>query len=302
MPRIPLPFRRDAYPAGEPDATVTHEHLPMRSMKVVDRPLPVEPAEPAHVNAGHHHSLDQCPLHSMRADPIERIVPAGIETRDDGATRLHEFDVIVYATGFRAMTGELMRIDIVGRDGLNLNDKWADGPLTNLGVQFAGFPNFFAILGPHNPAAFCNITRCAESNVDWIVGCIEHLRRNGHTTVEPDVASAAATIITDSWWRMSSDAVGSSSSTTGVSCARTRASETRARSPPDSVGKDRPARCAVSVCTIDASVTCSSRCRRSVQPAWGLRPISTTWREVNANWSIDCCGSTARRRASSAGE
>ncbi|MCB1746900.1 MAG: NAD(P)/FAD-dependent oxidoreductase [Gammaproteobacteria bacterium] len=137
-------------------------------------------------------NLDHVELVDLRETPIERIVPAGIETRDDGATRLHEFDVIVYATGFRAMTGELMRIDIVGRDGLNLNDKWADGPLTNLGVQFAGFPNFFAILGPHNPAAFCNITRCVESNVDWIVGCIEHLRAGGHSTVEANAAAEQA--------------------------------------------------------------------------------------------------------------
>ena len=90
------------------------------------------------------------------------------------------------------MTGELMRMNIVGEDGVALADKWANGPKTNLGVQFAGFPNFFAILGPHNPAAFCNITRCAQSNVEWIVDCINYVRDQGCKTIQakPDAEEA----------------------------------------------------------------------------------------------------------------
>jgi cyclohexanone monooxygenase len=79
-----------------------------------------------------------------------------------------------------------MRINIVGENGQTLQDKWADGPKTNLGVQSAGFPNFFSILGPHNPAAFCNITRCVESNVEWIVDCIRYLRDNGFATIQAE--------------------------------------------------------------------------------------------------------------------
>lgn len=129
-------------------------------------------------------NLDHVELIDLRETPITRVVPAGIETASDGHHRLHELDVIVYATGFRAMTGGLLRFDIVGENGLSLQEKWAHGPKTNLGVQFAGFPNFFAILGPHNPAAFCNITRCVESNVDWIIECIHYLREKGYTTIQ----------------------------------------------------------------------------------------------------------------------
>ncbi|MGR9093430.1 MAG: flavin-containing monooxygenase [Gammaproteobacteria bacterium] len=128
-------------------------------------------------------------LVDLRETPIARITPAGIETTGSAGDELHELDVIIYATGFRAMTGELMRMDIVGEGGLSLADKWVDGPKTNLGVQFAGFPNFFAILGPHNPAAFCNITRCAQSNVEWIIDCIQYIKEHGYTTMQ---ASAEA--------------------------------------------------------------------------------------------------------------
>ena len=123
-------------------------------------------------------------LVDLRATPIVQVTPQGIETRDASGIRLHELDVIIYATGFRAVTGELLRMDIVGENGQSLQEKWSEGPKTNLGVLSAGFPNFFCILGPHNPAAFCNITRCAETNVEWIVDCIDHLRRTGRTTIE----------------------------------------------------------------------------------------------------------------------
>jgi cation diffusion facilitator CzcD-associated flavoprotein CzcO len=123
-------------------------------------------------------------LVDLRETPITRVVPGGIETRDASGTRLHELDVIVYATGFRAVTGELLRMEIVGENGRSLRDKWAEGPKTNLGVLSAGFPNFFCVLGPHNPAAFCNITRCAETNVEWIVDCIDYMRRTGRSTIQ----------------------------------------------------------------------------------------------------------------------
>ncbi len=131
-------------------------------------------------------NLDHVALVDLRETPITRIASNGVETSNQGSAELHELDIIIYATGFRAMTGELMRMDIIGENELSLQDKWADGPKTNLGVQFAGFPNFFAILGPHNPAAFCNITRCVESNVNWIIECIQYLREQGYTTVQAE--------------------------------------------------------------------------------------------------------------------
>lgn len=137
-------------------------------------------------------NLEHVELVDLRDTPIERIVPTGIETAGEAGTRLHELDILIYATGFRAMTGELMRMDIVGENGQALQEKWAHGPKTNLGVQFAGFPNFFAILGPHNPAAFCNITRCVESNVEWIIQCIDHMREHGFTTIQTSEAAEEA--------------------------------------------------------------------------------------------------------------
>ena len=118
-------------------------------------------------------------LIDLRATPITKIIPTGIET----GNKLHELDVIIYATGFHSLTGELMRMDIRGRHGRTLQEHWADGPRTTLGVQFSGFPNLWAIMGPHNPAVFCNITRCVETNVDWIVDSIRYLREHGFETM-----------------------------------------------------------------------------------------------------------------------
>ena len=119
-------------------------------------------------------------LVDLRETPITQITPSGIQTGDT----THEFDIIIYATGFHSITGELLRIDIRGEQGVSLQEHWSDGPKTNLGVQFSGFPNFFAIMGPHNPALFCNITRCVESNVEWIIGCISYMRENGFQTIK----------------------------------------------------------------------------------------------------------------------
>jgi cation diffusion facilitator CzcD-associated flavoprotein CzcO len=123
---------------------------------------------------------DNVELVDLRATPISRITATGVETSDAH----HDLDILIYATGFQSLTGELLRIDIRGEGGLALADKWSEGPRTNLGVQFAGFPNFFATMGPHHPATFCNITRCAETTVDWIVDCIEYVRSHGYTSIQ----------------------------------------------------------------------------------------------------------------------
>ena len=129
-------------------------------------------------------NLPHVELVDLRESPIVRVAPAGIETHNPTANHLHELDVIIYATGLRSVTGELMRMDIAGENQQSLQEKWANGPKTNLGVQFAGFPNFFSILGPHNPAAFCNITRCVETNVEWIADCIRYIRDSGFSTMQ----------------------------------------------------------------------------------------------------------------------
>lgn len=130
-------------------------------------------------------------LVDLRETPIKKITLGGIETTNE----MHELDVIIYATGFRSITGELLRMDIRGQHGRSLQEHWSDGPRTNLGIQFSGFPNLWAIMGPHNPALFCNIPRCVETNVEWIVDCIRYMRENGFETM------AATPEAEDEWTR-----------------------------------------------------------------------------------------------------
>jgi cation diffusion facilitator CzcD-associated flavoprotein CzcO len=114
---------------------------------------------------------DNVLLVDVNETPIERVTPKGIKTSD----KEHEFDVIIYATGFDAVSGALTRIDIRGEGGVSFKDHWADGPRSYLGLQTAGFPNFFMAIN----SAFCNYTVCAEMIVEWITNCIGYMRKNG---------------------------------------------------------------------------------------------------------------------------
>ncbi len=127
-------------------------------------------------------------LVDLRESPIERITPKGVKTKDAE----YELDVIIYATGFDAVTGTLTRIDIRGEGGLSLKDKWADGPRTYLGIQTVGFPNLFTLVGPHNGATFCNMPRCIEQNVEWVTDCIRYLREKGLKRMVPSPAAEQA--------------------------------------------------------------------------------------------------------------
>jgi cation diffusion facilitator CzcD-associated flavoprotein CzcO len=120
-------------------------------------------------------------LVDLRDTPITEIVPAGIRTT--GAD--YDLDVIVFATGFDAVTGSLLRIDIRGRDGLTLSEKWAGGPTSYLGLQVAGFPNMFTVTGPGSPGVLANMPTAIEHHVEWIADCIDHMRAHGLTRIEP---------------------------------------------------------------------------------------------------------------------
>jgi len=148
-------------------------------------------------------------LVDIKESPITRITPTGIETEAES----YELDVIIYATGFNAVTGALDRIDIVGRDGTTLRDAWADGPVTYLGVQTRGFPNLFILVGPHNGAAFCNIGVCGGMQVEWVTRMIKYMNERELTCVEPSEAAQDAwtdevyrafqrTLLSasDAWW------------------------------------------------------------------------------------------------------
>jgi len=117
-------------------------------------------------------------LVDIHETPIEQITPSGIKTSDSD----YAFDIIIYATGFDAITGSFDRIDIRGAGGQRLKEKWTGGPKTYLGVQVEGFPNMMMLMGPHT--ALGNIPRSIEYNVEWVTGLIGHMRKHGLSRVE----------------------------------------------------------------------------------------------------------------------
>ena len=124
---------------------------------------------------------DNVALVDVRAEPIEAITPAGIRTN----AREYPLDIIVFATGFDAMTGPLLRLNISGRQGRSLAEAWAAGPRNYLGLQVAGFPNLFTVTGPGSPSVLCNMPVAIEQHVDWITACIQHMQRRGVARIEP---------------------------------------------------------------------------------------------------------------------
>ena len=124
---------------------------------------------------------DNVALVDVHADPIESITPAGIRLRS-GAE--YPVDVIVFATGFDAMTGTLTRMGIRGRDGLTLTEAWEAGPRNYLGLQVTGFPNMFTVTGPGSPSVLCNMPVAIEQHVEWITDCIAYMRERGIERVE----------------------------------------------------------------------------------------------------------------------
>ena len=125
-------------------------------------------------------------LVDINETPIERITPSGIET----SNAEYAFDLIIYATGFDAITGSFDRIDIRGVDGRRLKDEWSDGPHTFLGILAEGFPNMLMVMGPH--AGLGNFPRAAEYSVEWVTGLIRHARDHGLTRIAATPAGVAA--------------------------------------------------------------------------------------------------------------
>jgi cation diffusion facilitator CzcD-associated flavoprotein CzcO len=123
-------------------------------------------------------------LVDINETPIERVTPKGIKTSD----REHEFDIIIYATGFDAITGAFDRIDIRGAKRASLKEKWEDGPQTFLGILVDGFPNMLMVMGPH--AGLGNFPRAAEYSADWVTGLIRFAHDRGLTRVEATAAGA----------------------------------------------------------------------------------------------------------------
>jgi cation diffusion facilitator CzcD-associated flavoprotein CzcO len=123
---------------------------------------------------------DNVTLVDVKVAPIERIAPSGIRT----SNAEYPLDIIVFATGFDAMTGPMLRMNITGRDGISLAEAWEAGPLTYLGLQIVGFPNLFTVTGPGSPSVLCNMPVAIEQHADWIADCIAHMRAHGLERIE----------------------------------------------------------------------------------------------------------------------
>ena len=155
------------------------------------------------------YNRDNVELVDIRHSPIQEITPSGIRTEDSE----YEFDMIVFATGFDAMTGSFLKIDIRGRNNLSLKDKWSEGPRTYLGLQVAGFPNMFMITGPGSPSVLSNMTVSIEQHQEWISNLLDHMRRHDIQVAEADaeaesawvshvnkVAESTMYMLADSWY------------------------------------------------------------------------------------------------------
>ena len=133
-------------------------------------------------------NLPHVTLVDLLSTPIVTITESGAQTSKGS----YEFDAIVFATGFDAMTGAIVAVDITGRDGVELVQKWADGPKTYLGLMVEGFPNLFTITGPGSPSVLSNMAVSIEQHVDWICGCLDHLRERDLAVIEPTPTAEAA--------------------------------------------------------------------------------------------------------------
>ncbi len=152
---------------------------------------------------------DNVTLVDVRNYPVKRITKDGILTKKQA----YELDAIIFATGFDAMTGALLDINVKGLGGKTLQSKWAGGPLTYLGLMTAGFPNFFIMTGPGAPSVKTNMIPHIEQHADWITDCIDYLSRNKHVRMEADakreqewvkhvddVANATLYPLAESWY------------------------------------------------------------------------------------------------------
>lgn len=127
------------------------------------------------------YNRDNVTLVDVKTTPITGIVPTGVKVGDT----VYDVDAIVFATGFDAMTGALLNIDIRGRSGLSFRDKWADGPSSYLGVAVAGFPNLFTVTGPGSPSVLSNMMVSIEQHIEWIADCIGQMEKDHRTAIEP---------------------------------------------------------------------------------------------------------------------
>ncbi len=200
------------------------------------------------------YNRDNVHLVDLQETPIERITADGIRTTE----REYEFDVIVYATGFDAITGAYDRIDIRGVGGQSLREKWADGPSTFLGLHVAGFPNMLMPTGPQSGSASTNFPRGIEIGVDWITDLLQYMWKHEHTREE-------ATREAEAEW-----SAYVASSTRSCCCARPRA------------GSPGTTRTSTATRRAPAATSCSTAARRSTarRSPRSPTPATAAWRSA----------------------
>ena len=134
-------------------------------------------------NNSHVHLID------LKKSPIKKFISKGLET----SFGQYALDVIVFATGFDALTGSILKIDFKGKDNVRLIDSWKEGAKTYLGLQVNNFPNLFFITGPGSPSVLTNMPQSIDQNVTWITDCIKFMKKNKYSIIE------ASKLAVDQW-------------------------------------------------------------------------------------------------------
>ena len=154
---------------------------PMLRDKLIPKDHPFAARRPS-VDSGYFQAFnrDNVALADIRESPIVEFTPEGIRT----TAKLHELDMVIFATGFDALTGSLLKPEIVGRGGLTLKEKWKHGPVTQLGVAVAGFPNMLIVVGPGSPSLLSNVLLSTEEQIDWLATLINEMDSEQHAVFE----------------------------------------------------------------------------------------------------------------------
>ena len=159
--------------------TIVHDKKTADSLSDINYPYAGK-RPPIDTNYFETYNKPNVSLVDIRKDPIKEIFDNGLRTFSDE----FELDIIVFATGFDAMTGSILKMDIKGRDNSSIKNIWSVGPKTYLGLQVAGFPNMFFLTGPGSPSVLTNMPRAIEQHVDWVTECISHMESNNLNSVE----------------------------------------------------------------------------------------------------------------------
>jgi cation diffusion facilitator CzcD-associated flavoprotein CzcO len=155
---------------------------PATAEKLKPRDYPIFARRPC-IDTGYYETYNLPTVHlvDLLSDPIVEITERGVRTESGEI----ELDMLIFATGYDALTGAMLSCDVVGRGGRTMNAKWKNGSRSYLGLMVEGFPNLFMTTGPNGPAALANIIRISENDVDWIAEAMRHMDRNGLASIEP---------------------------------------------------------------------------------------------------------------------